>query len=206
NAHVLTGLDDWMSRGGSRPSWTSDAAGFVQPGALALYRPSLSLADYQMQFVGTIDKKALSWVVRAADFSNYYAVRLAVLKPGPVPAIGVSRYAVIDGKMQNPVSTPLLMSARSDTVYRVSVEVRGDGFALSVQGQPVDSWSEPQLPRGGIGFFSEPDAGSRVAAVHVRDQDDPLGRLCALLAPSSAPTYRTSLNDGAAMVLTSDVT
>ncbi len=37
-----TGLDDWMNRGGALPSWTSDAAGFVHPSALALYRPSLS--------------------------------------------------------------------------------------------------------------------------------------------------------------------
>ena len=55
-----------------------------------------------MQFLGTIDKKGLSWVVRAADFNNYYAIRLTVLKPGPVPAIGVTRYAVIHGKAQNP--------------------------------------------------------------------------------------------------------
>src|SRR6185437_1734135 len=102
------------------------------PNSLALYRPSLALSDYQLQFVGTIDKKALSWVVRAADFNNYYAVRLAVLKPGPVPEIGVTRYAVIHGKAQNPVTTPLLMSARSDTVYHVTLDVRGDHFALSV--------------------------------------------------------------------------
>ena len=103
-------------------------------------------------------------MVRAADFNNYYAVRLAVLKPGPVPAIGVTRYAVINGKTQNQVTTPLLMSARPDTVYRVSLDVHGDHYALSVQDQPVDSWSEPKLRHGGIGFFSEQDAGSRVAA------------------------------------------
>src|SRR5262249_4526869 len=60
NEAFRSGLDDWMNRSGARPSWSSDAAGFVQPGALALSRPSLGLADYRMQFVGTIDKKALS--------------------------------------------------------------------------------------------------------------------------------------------------
>jgi len=205
NEDFRSSLDDWMNRGGARPSWPSDAAGFVQPGALALYRPSLGLADYQMQFVGTIDKKALSWVVRAADFNNYYALRLTVLKPGPVPAIGVTRYAVINGKMQNQVTTPLLMSARSDTVYRVSMDVRGNHFALSVQGQPVASWTEPKLPAGGIGFFSEQDAGSRVTGVHIKGQDDPLGRLCALLAPSEVSSYRASLSERAAMVLTSEM-
>jgi hypothetical protein len=199
------GLDDWLNRGGARPSWTSDAAGFVHPSALALYRPSLGLADYRMQFVGTIDKKALSWVVRAADFNNYYAVRLAVLKPGPVPSIGVIRYAVIDGKIQNQVTTPLLMSARLDTVYRVSLDIHGDHFALSVQDQPVDSWSEPKLRQGGIGFYSEQDAGSRVAAVQVNGQDDMLGRLCAFLAPSAVTSYRASLSERAALTMTADM-
>jgi hypothetical protein len=198
------GWDDWMSRGGVRPSWASDAAGFAHPNALALYRPSLGLSDYQMQFVGTIDKKALSWVVRAADFNNYYAIQLAVLKPGPVPTIGVTRYAVINGKMQNQVTTPLLMSARSDTVYRVSLDVEGDHFALSVQDQPVDSWSEPKLRQGGIGFFSEPDAASRIAGLQVKGQDDILGKLCAFLAPDGVASYRSSLNQRAELTLTSN--
>jgi hypothetical protein len=196
------GLDDWMNREGARPSWTSDAAGFVHPGALGLYRPSLSLADYQMQFVGTIDKKELSWVVRAADFNNYYEIRLAALKPG---RIGVTRYAVINGKIQNRSMTPLAISAQPDTVYRVRLEVRGDQFALSVQDRLVDSWSEPQLRHGGIGFFSEPDAGSRVAGLQVRGHDDILGHLCAFLAPSGVASYRASLNQRAAIVLISGI-
>ena len=64
------GLDDWVSRGDATTDWSFDATGFVRPGSLALYRPSMGLSDYQMQFLGMIDKKALSWVVRAADFDN----------------------------------------------------------------------------------------------------------------------------------------
>ena len=198
------GWDDWMNRAGARPGWTSDAAGFAHPSSLALYRPSLGLSDYQLQFVGTIDKKALSWVVRAADFNNYYAIQLAVLKPGPVPTIGVTRYAVINGKAQNQVTTPLLMSARSDTVYRVSLDVDGDRYQLSVQDQRVDSWSEPKLRQGGIGFFSEPDAASRIAGLQVKGQDDMLGKLCAFLAPS-VTSYRASLSERAALTLTSQM-
>ena len=187
-----TGFDNWSNRAGAAPSWTSDASGFVHPAALALYRPSLNLSDYHMQFVGTIDKKALSWAVRAADFGNYYAVRLGVLKAGPTPTIGLTRYAVINGKAQNQFTTPLVMSARMDTVYRVSMDVQGDHYALSVQDEPVDSWSEPKLRHGGIGFFSEQDAGSRVTGVQVRGQYDMLGRLCAFLAPSGAFSYQAS--------------
>ena len=179
-----SGLKSWTNGGGAPPSWTSDAAGFVHPGALALYRPSLGLVDYQMQFMGMIDKKSLSWVVRAADFKNYYAIRLTVLKPGPVPTIGVTRYAVIDGKTQNRVTTPLVMRAQADTVYRVRLDVRGDRFVLWVQDQQVDSWSQPDSRQGGIGFFSAQDSASRVSGVQVRGQYDTLGRLCAFLVPA----------------------
>ena len=179
------GLSNWTNGGGTPPSWTSDASGFVRPVALALYHPALGMVDYQMEFLGTIDKKGLSWVARAADFNNYFAIRLVVLKPGPLPSIGVTRYAVIHGITQKQVTTPLLMSAREDTVYRVRPNVQGDHFALWIQDQPVDSWSEPRLGRGGIGFFSEKDAEGRIASLHVRGQSDMLGRLCAFLMPSS---------------------
>src|SRR5262249_23920847 len=91
------GLDDWVSRNSSATEWSYDSAGFVKPAELAIYGPSQSLTDYQVQFMGMIDKKALSWVVRAADFDNYYVVKLTVWKPGPVPTIGVTRYAVVNG-------------------------------------------------------------------------------------------------------------
>ena len=94
---------------------------------------------------------------------------------------------------------PLAMNARPDTVYHVSLDMRGDQFALAVQDQPVDSWSEPKLRHGGIGFFSEQDARSRVAGVQVRGQYDMLGRLCAFLAPSGITSYRASLNARAAI-------
>ena len=78
-----SGLDNWASPGGSTTEWSFDATGFVRPGPLALYRPSVSLADYQVQFLGMIDKKALSWVVRAADFENFYVVKLEVAETRP---------------------------------------------------------------------------------------------------------------------------
>src|SRR4029077_20513403 len=81
NEDFRSGLDDWQVRGNRATAWSFDANGFVRPASLALYRPSMGLADYEMQFLGLIDKKALSWVVRARDFDNYYVIRLVVLKP-----------------------------------------------------------------------------------------------------------------------------
>ena len=182
-----SGLDDWASRDDATAAWSFDATGFVRPGPLALYRPSMGLSDYQMQFLGVIDKQALSWVVRAADYDNFYVVKLQVLKSGPLPTIGVVRYAVVNGKADSRVDTIAPIDARSDMLYRVRLDVRGDDFALSVQGQMVDSWSEPRLRRGGIGFFSARGEESRLRWVQVTHQYDMLGRLCAYLAPYNVP-------------------
>jgi hypothetical protein len=187
-----SGLDDWATRGDLDASWSFDATGFVKPGPLALYRPSLGLTDYQLQFLGLIDKNALSWVVRAADFDNYYVVKLVVLKPGPLPTIGLTRYAVIDGKAQGRADTIVPIAARNDMLYRVRLDVNGDDFALVVQGQMADSWSEKRLKHGGIGFFSARGEESRLRWVQVTHQYDMLGRLCAYLAPYNIPTTNGS--------------
>lgn len=181
------GLDDWTSRGGTT-EWAFDATGFVRPGPLALYRPSIDLTDYQLQFLGLIDKKALSWVVRAADFDDYYVVKLVVVKPGPVPTIGVTRYAVIHGVAQDRADTTAFINAREDMLYRVRMDIHGDTFALTVQGQMVDSWSEPRLRTGGVGFFTARGEASRLRWVQVTHQYDMLGRLCAYLAPYNIPS------------------
>jgi hypothetical protein len=187
-----SGLDDWVSRGDATTEWSFDATGFVRPGPLALYRPSMGLTDYHMLFMGMIDQKAMSWVVRAEDFNNYYVIKLNVLKPGPQTTVGLTRYAVIDGKAQDRVDTIVPFEARPDMLYRVQMDIRDDSFALSMQGQMVDSWSEPRLRHGGIGFFTAKGEESRVRWVQVEHQYDMLGRLCAYLAPYEIPTTNGS--------------
>jgi hypothetical protein len=191
------GLDDWASPGGEATEWSFDANGFVRPGTLALYSPSLPLTDYQAQFLAIIDKKALSWVVRAADFDNYYVVKLVVLKPGPLTTLGLTRYAVINGQAQNRVDSAVPLTARPDMIYRVRMDVHDDSFALMLQGQMVDAWSEPRLKRGGIGFFSARGEVSRVRWVQVTHQYDMLGRLCSYLAPYDlSASTETQTNNG----------
>jgi hypothetical protein len=187
-----SGLDDWQVRGERATAWSFDANGFVRPASLALYRPSMPLGDYEMQFLGLIDKKAMSWVVRARDFDNYYVMKLVVLKSGPLPTIGITRYAVIEGKAEKRVDTLAPIEARPDMLYRVSMDVHGDTFLLAVQGKVVDSWSEPRLARGGVGFFSPRGEESRLRWVQVTHQNDMLGRLCAYLAPYNIPNTNGS--------------
>ena len=178
-----SGLDNWASPGGSTTEWSFDPTGFVRPGPLALYRPSVNLTDYQVQFLGLIDKKALSWVVRAADFENFYVVKLQMVKSGPMPAIGLTRYAVIHGKARDRHDVTIPLSVQNDTVYRVLMNVQGSDFSVEVQGQIADSWTETRLPRGGIGFFTASGEASRLRWMQITHQYDMLGRLCAYLAP-----------------------
>jgi hypothetical protein len=68
------------------------------------------------------------------------------------------------------------------------MDLQGSDFTLLVQGQMVDSWSEPRLRHGGVGFFSARGEESRLRWVQVMHQYDMLGRLCAYLAPYNMAT------------------
>lgn len=179
------GLADWEGQGDWARSWSYDSAGFVRTGSLALYTPTLSLTDYRLEFLGQIESRSLSWVVRAKDFRNFYAVKLTLRDDGPVPSAYLQRYAVIDGQPTEAVQKRLPLQVTQDTLYRVLMEARGPNYVLTVQGQIVDSWSEHRLQSGGVGFFSAKGELARLRWVGVWHQYDALGRLCAFLAPYS---------------------
>ena len=178
-----SGLDAWESRSHKSTSWSYDAAGFVRPGPLAIFKPTIELADYHFEFLGEIDQKALGWVFRAQDMNNYYAMKFVVVKPGPLPLVDMVRYAVINGKEGPRVVKPLPITVRPDMLYRVLVDVRGADFTVIAQGQVVDFWTDRRLPHGGVGFFSSRGERSRLRWVEVSHQYDALGRVCAYLAP-----------------------
>jgi hypothetical protein len=177
------GLDAWESRSNLTTSWSYDQAGFVRPGPLAVFKPTVDLADYRFEFLGEIDQKALGWAFRARDLNNYYAMKFVVVKPGPLPLVHMVRYAVINGKEGPHVDKPLPMTVRNDMLYRVQVNVRGSDFTIMAQGQIVDFWSDSRLRQGGIGFFCSRGERARLRWVEVSHQYDALGRLCAYLAP-----------------------
>jgi hypothetical protein len=178
-----SGLDAWESRSNLTRSWSYDNAGFVRPGPLAVFKPTVDLSDYSFEFLGEIDQKAIGWAFRAADLSNYYAMKLVVVKPGPLPLVRIVRYAVINGKEGVHLEKPLPMTVRADMLYRIQVIARGDDFTIMAQGQVVDFWSDSRLRHGGIGFFSNRGERARLRWVEVSHQYDALGRLCAYLAP-----------------------
>jgi hypothetical protein len=133
-------------------------------------------------------------VVRAADHRNYYAVRIVLTKPGALPSASVVRHAVINGTPERAVETPLRQSIRMDTLYRVSMDLRGPNYTLVVGGQVVDAWTERRLTKGGIGFFSAKGERARIRWVGVWHQYDTLGRLCAFLAPLGLESPDRSMN------------
>jgi len=182
-----SGLGAWQGAGDWANSWARDRASGVQVGALALYRPSLALSDYNLDFRGEIARKALGWVVRAPDLNNYYAVRLEEADSSSLPAIYIVRYAVIDGKEGPRTRVRLALPMGKDAAYHVNMEVREQFFTLSVQGHVVDFWSDDRLKTGGIGFFSGKGEQSRIESVQLTHQYDALGKLCAYLFPRGNP-------------------
>jgi hypothetical protein len=172
-----SGLSSWVSSGsGSGREW-SFKDGFARPAKLRLWKDSVPLSDYNLEFVGEIEHKGLGWAYRAKDAQNYYANKIVITKPGPLPSADLVRYAVINGIERNRASTRLNMSLRRDTLYRVQMSVKGSDFTTSVNGQMVDSWSDERLRRGGVGFFTEGAETASLRWVQLTDRDTVVGRL-----------------------------
>ncbi len=68
-------------------------------------------------------------------------------------------------------------------MQQVEVTVSGDTITTRLMGQVVDSFSEPRLASGGVGFYSPKGDRSLLRWVSITHQYDYVGRLCALLAP-----------------------
>jgi len=177
------GMSAWGAKGTSLAAgWSHSRDGYVRPGPLALYQPSLNFTDYRMDFFGQIENRSMSWVVRGKDPQNYYAMKFNILEPGLRPVISMTHYPVVGGKQGHKVETPLSVMVHNNMPYHVSVEVKGSHYTASIEGQEVDSWSDDTLLAGGVGFFSEAGARARIYWMKVSKNDDWLGRLCGRIA------------------------
>ncbi len=195
-----SGLDQWKDADGATAAWTFDPSGFVQPGKFAIYRPSEGLTDYTVEFLGQIDSRAMSWAMRARDARNYYAVKLIITKPGPLPTLVLRRYAVLNGRETAHHDTVLPMTVRGDAIFRVRADVVGPDFSIRIQDHLVDFWTDVRLYSGGVGFFSSKGERSKIKWVQVAHNDDLLGQICGYLAPrgpgSNDRVVRESGKDG----------
>ena len=187
-AHLNDGFDNGMPAWGAAakslaPGWARHPAeGYVTPGKLALYRPTLRYTDYRLEFFGQIESKSLDWAVRASDDSNYYAMKFAADGPGPRPVVSMIHYPVVAGKKGERVVTPLNIMVHEHTPYHVEVDVTGDRVTTLIEGEQVDTFVDSALARGGVGFFSDAGEQARLYWIKVSRNEDWLGRVCAFLS------------------------
>jgi hypothetical protein len=154
----------------------------MRTGQLALYRPTINMTNYRLEFFGQIESKSVGWVFRAKDEQNYYAMKLSVTEPGPRPLVSVVRYPVLGGKKGKKVQIPLPIMMHNNTPYHVALDVKGSRFRTFIEDQEVDSFNDDRLLAGGVGFFSETGEHARLYWVKVSNNTDWLGRLCGMLS------------------------
>jgi len=181
-----SGFKDWASAplrsGGGRSDVFGESgrsSDTVLPGSLHIWKRSTSMANYQMEFMGQIEKRGLAWAFRASDNRNFYATKLVMTKPGPLPNAGLVRYIMLDGKEFDRVQIPLPLVIEKGGSYRVRLSVQDDRFVTYLNGQIVSSWSDRRLRRGGVGFFAEEGEAASVKWVTLAERDSLLGRVLA---------------------------
>jgi hypothetical protein len=182
------GMPEWEGKGEWSRSWRIEKAGYVVPGRQAIYQPSMKMESYRMEFLVQIEKQGVGWVYRASDEGNYYAAKLTVARPGPLPLLQLVRYPVIDGKAGARVEIPIRVLLHNDTPYRVELLATGGDYATSIEGQLVDFWHDERLKIGGVGFYAENGDVARIYWMKLSQKNDFVGRVCAYFYPNPIQT------------------
>jgi hypothetical protein len=182
------GMQEWDGRGNWDRSWRVQPAGYVNPGNLALYQPSMKMESYRVEFMVQIEQKGVGWVYRAKDEDNYYAAKLTVLRPGPLPLLELARYPVIEGKAGPKVEIPIRVMLHNGTPYRVQMSVEEGDYSTSIEGQLIDFWHDERLKVGGVGFFTDKGDRARIYWMKLSQKNDLIGRVCAYFYPNPIQT------------------
>jgi len=179
-------LGDWVG-GLSNTDWTR-TAGKISFSDMKIWKPTMTMVDYQMVFQGQIETRAMSWAFRATDVDNYYASKISVPGPGGPPRAEIIRYVVVGGEKTDRIELPLPIALQADTPYEVRVKVRNNRFSTTINGQVVDTWTDPRHRKGGVGFFSDsPGERALISWVRVNDAEGMFGGLFSfslLIGPS----------------------
>ena len=157
-----------LGEGGWVEGWGGDPSGIHADRQITIYRPSLKLSDYRLEFQGSIDTKSIGWVFRASDPENYYAMKLMTVSAGLSPKVALFKYLVANGKQTQVGRVPIDLAVQPDTVFDIRVDIRGPQFTTYIQGQQVDSWTDDQLKIGGAGFLNEREERGKVKSVSIR--------------------------------------
>jgi hypothetical protein len=191
------GMEAWGAGPKSwAPGWAHSPDGYVRVGDLALFQPTQTFQNYRLEFYGQIEKKSMGWVMRAKDKKNYYAMKFTVVEPGLRPIIAMVHYPVVGGKKGHKVETPLSVMVHNNEPYHVTVDVRGNRFTASIEGEKVDSWTDDAPGAGAVGFFSEAGESARLYWAKVSKNQDWIGRFCSYLAGDEANRTAELWNPG----------
>lgn len=186
-----------MAAWGTQPKtfaagWKRHPEGYVSVGEMAVFQPSVTYTDYKMEFYGQIEDKSMSWAVRAQDKKNYYAMKFKVIESGLRPMIAMVHYGVVNGKAGHKVETPLNVMVHNNEPLHVAVEVRGNRFTASIEGEPIETWTDDAAPKGGIGFFAEAGEKARLYWMRVSRNQDWVGRVCAYMSGDGRSRQQTA--------------
>lgn len=184
-----SGLGEWIgSKEASSESWGWSRQGSqIRLGKLKLWKPTLTMNDYQMVFQGQIKEKAMGWTFRASDFDNYYATKITIANSDGNPRPEIMRWVTVDGKRADLVRLPIPLPIQKNVPYQVRLTVKADRFSTVINGQVVDTWRHGRHAKGGVGFFSDPGEEALVSWVRITDGEGLLGRLLSfslLVTPS----------------------
>jgi hypothetical protein len=157
-----------LGEGGWVEGWGGDPVGVHAERQITIYRPSLKLSDYRVDFRASIETNSIGWVFRAADPDNYYAMKLMAVSTGLSPKVALFKYLVLNGRQTQVGRVPIDLTVQADTVFDIRTDVRGPQFSTSIQGRQVDVWTDDQLKSGGVGFLNEREERGKVKSVSIR--------------------------------------
>ncbi|OYW12366.1 MAG: hypothetical protein B7X34_01960, partial [Acidobacteriia bacterium 12-62-4] len=177
------GLGLWEGEGNWARSWYYDKSGVVRPGRMAIYQPSIPMEDYQLLLTAAVERRSISWMVRASNLRNYIAARLNVSGSGPNQRLSFERWTVKDGRVTRRQILPLATTLGTATTARLRMDVVGNTFTTMLQDQVIDVFTDSSHATGGVGLFSSDADQPRIYRLELTHQHDFFGKLCSFLAP-----------------------
>ena len=169
---VSSNLRGWQAAAASASTGWTINNGLLRPGGLRIWSDSKSLADYRFQFEGRIENTSVNWAIRAGDHRNFYATKLMLSRRGNSSVTELVRFSMIGGKETRRVRLPLPISLDEKAFYNYEIRAIGDRFVTIVGGRVIDTFRDPRLRTGGVGFFSEGSERASIRWAKVTVGDD----------------------------------
>jgi hypothetical protein len=176
-----SGFTDWVSASAATGSSWTLRDGAVHPATLKLWKPTLGTSNYDVEFEGQIEKRAVSWAFRALDAKNYYATKIVLNRPGEASGASIVRYMVENAKLSKPTTLPLPIVLSKDDSYLISFSAQGNRFSTYIDGHLIDEWRDGRFRAGGVGFFGEDGESAAVRWVKFKEHKGFLSRVFATI-------------------------